>query len=617
MALGAAMWAPTLPASAGAASATYNASLLAEMRLFAALAGALLLAVALLPRPLARLGERLAPPLRRLDGWLQAGRRWNLLLAGLILLATAALAGYSIARHNAFNSKAYDLGLHAQVWWNTSQGRLFAGSVEVDNYLGDHVSPIILLLAPLYRLWPDARLLLLLQAAALAVGAWPLALLARGRLRPHWPQGAHLASLLLAGIYLSYPALGFVNRFEFHEEIFAVPLLLLAFWALEARRLGLMSLALLLALLTKEEVGLTVAAFGLWAWWRGRVSHPATPSGSGKTRLQPVGLAWAAIGVAWSLLALFVVIPAMRGAESDTLARYAWLGSGPADILAGALQHPGRIASHLLGEPRRIWMLVKFLLPVGFLPLLSPAILLILPTLAINWLAGNLYQASIYFHYATLMIPLVFAAAVYGMERIARRGRLGQASGPDAADFTPHAPRFSLTLLWLAACALLALSFDQPWQARTGQVNWENYGLIRQTDPAAFRAAAARLPADGAVATTEAYAPHLANRPGLYLLHDARILFVADRVEWVLVDLNDHRYGVQARATYGLLRWIMAVRELGVCHFAGDVVLLGPGCADAPAEAAFLARLAELQAAAAGETVNPVLLEFVGAEFFQ
>jgi uncharacterized membrane protein len=605
MALGAAASMPTLPGPAGAASTAYNASLLAEMRLFAALAGALLLAVALLPRPFARLGERLALPLQRLDGWLSAGRRWNILLAGLILLAAAALAGYSIARHNAFNSKAYDLGLHAQVWWNTSQGRFFAGSVEVDNYLGDHVSPIILPLAPLYRLWPDARLLLVLQAAALAIGAWPLALLARGRLRPHWPQGAHLAALLLAGIYLSYPALGFVNRFEFHEEIFAVPLLLLAFWALEARRLGVMSLALLLALLTKEEVGLTVAAFGVWAWWRGRASHPATPSGSGNTRLQPVGLAWAAIGVAWSLLALFVVIPAMRGAESDTLARYAWLGSGPADILTGALQNPGRIAGHLLGEPRRLWMLVKFLLPVGFLPLLSPAILLILPTLAINWLAGNLYQASIYFHYATLMIPLLFAAAVYGMERVAR------------AQTTAHGPRFAVTLLWLAACALLALSFDQPWQPATGQANWENYSLTRTVDGAAFQTAAARLPADGAVATTEAYAPHLVNRPELYLLHDARILFVADRVEWVLVDLNDQRYGVQPRAYYGLLRWIRDVRELGVCHFAGDVVLLGPGCANAPAEAAYLARLAELQAAAAGETIDPVLLEFVGAEYFR
>ena len=151
--------------------------------------------------------------------------RWRLLLALLIALAGIGLAAYSIARHNAFNSKAYDLGLHAQVWWNTAHGRLFASSIEVNNYLGDHVSPIILPLALLYRLWPDPRLLLLLQAAALALGAWPLALLARRRLQAIWPQQAHLAALLLALIYLTYPALGFVNRFEFHEETLAAPLL--------------------------------------------------------------------------------------------------------------------------------------------------------------------------------------------------------------------------------------------------------------------------------------------------------------------------------------------------------------------------------------------------------
>ncbi|HSN76538.1 MAG TPA: DUF2079 domain-containing protein, partial [Anaerolineae bacterium] len=459
---------PATPATA------FNFDLLSEARVALALLGGLLLAIALLPRQIAALAERLTSPLLLLDAWLRTGRRWPVVLGVMIVVAAAVLASYSVARHNAFNSKAYDLGLHAQVWWNTSQGRLFAGSVEVDNYLGDHVSPIILPLAPLYRLWSDARLLLLLQAAALAMGAWPLALLARRQFLPHWPQGAHLAALLLVLIYLSYPALGFVNRFEFHEEVFAVPLLLVAFWALETRRLGVMSLALALAMLTKEDVGLTVAAFGLWAWWRGRNDAGASPSWSLRggprrsnphvadgdcfaaaarnDRMRTAGLLWVAIGMAWSLVALFVVIPAMRGAESDTLARYAWLGSGPADILANLIDNPGRIAGHVMGEPRRLWMLVKFLLPVGFLPLLSPAILLALPTLAINWLAGNLYQASIYFHYATLMIPVVFAAAVYGMERVA------------VSRFKFHVSSITFTLLWLAACTLLALGFDQFWQ---------------------------------------------------------------------------------------------------------------------------------------------------------
>ena len=616
------------------AGTTFNLGLLAELRVSLALVGLLCLALGLFPSAPHRLAEHLAAPLAAVDRWLRKGKRWTAHLLTCCTATGALFASYSIARHNAFNSKAYDLGLHAQVFWNTSQGRLFASSIEVSNYLGDHVSPIILLLAPIYRVWPDPRGLLILQAVTLASGALPLALLTRRLVKPAWPDGAHLASLAIALIFLTYPALGFVNRFEFHEEVLVVPLLLGAFWALETRRLRVMSLALALAMLTKEDVGLTVAAFGLWAWWCGRqenasrigtdehgseqdrpqrIMDPLAPQSRftepptakrQNRRLQTFGLLWAFTGVAWSLIALFVVIPAMRGVESDTLARYAWLGSGPADILASVIQDPGRVAGHVLGEPRRIWMLIKLLLPVGFLPLLSPAVLIALPTMAINWLAGNLYQASIYFHYATLLIPIVFAAAVYGMKRVA------------TSRVAFQAPRFTLTLLWLTVCALLAIGFDQFWQAQTGQDDWPNYSLTRQIDPAPFRTAAALLPADGAVATTEAYASHLANRQGLYLLHDPRILFVVDQVDWVLVDLNDLRYGVQPRAYYGLLRWVADVRGLGVCYFADDVVLLGPGCDEGVTAAAFKERLLVLQQHVAGNAVNPTLVEFVGADYF-
>ena len=181
--------------------------------------------------------------------------------------------------------------------------------------------------------------------------------------------------------------------------------------------------------------------------------------------------------------------------------------------------------------------------------------------------------------------------------------------------------RGALVLIWLVVCALLALGFDQFWQGRTGQADWENYGLAWQVtheSTTAFRAAAALLPVDGALATTEAYAPRLANRQELFLLHDPRIVRVADRVDWVLVDLNDHRYGVQPRQLYGLLRWIADVRDLDACYFEQDVVLLGAGCDDAAAAAAYDSRLIHLAASSAPATeVDPALLEFLGPAYFR
>jgi uncharacterized membrane protein len=397
----------------GTAGTAFNLSLLAEIRITSALLGVLFLTAGIAPRSFAALGGRMAGPFASAESWLGQGRRWSALVVAGALGTAVLFAAYSIARHMAFNSKAYDLGLHAQVFWNTSQGRLFASSVEVGNYLGDHVSPIILLLAPLYRLWPDPRTLLILQAIVLASGALPLAWLARRLLRASWPGGAHLPSLVVALIFLTYPALGFVNRFEFHEEVLVVPLLLAAFWWLETDRPVRMSSALLLALLCKEDIGLTIAAFGLFAAWR-------------RPGRRWLGLAWSGVGLAWSIVALLVIIPALRGAPSDTLARYAWLGSSPADVLRTLVQEPAQAIQHVLGEPRRLWMLVKALLPTGFFALLSPALLVALPSVAINWLAGNLYQSSIYFHYATTIIPIVFASAAYGLARAGRGGVEGE-----------------------------------------------------------------------------------------------------------------------------------------------------------------------------------------------
>lgn len=617
-----------------AATAQLNAAILLEAQLALALAGLALIALAFLGNRLGPAADRPAGPLTRLDAWLRTGRRWQLIVIGAATLTALVFAAYSIGRHNAFNSKAYDLGLHAQVIWNTSQGRLFASSVEVDNYLGDHVSPMILLLAPLYWLWPDPRALLIVQATAVAAGALPLAWLARRLLQPHWPSGAHLLALLLALAYLASPALGFTNRFEFHEEVLAVPLLLLAYWWLETEQPWRMSAALLLALWCKEDVGLTVAAFGVWVAWR-------------RPRLRAVGTAWAVIGAAWSLTALLVIIPAFRGAASDTLDRYAWLGRTPAEALATLIRRPGAVLGHLLGDPRRFWFLFKLLLPTGFLALLSPAVLVTLPGLLVNWLAGNLYQATFYFHYAAVLIPVVFAAAAYGLERVAegeetgrrerrekrerrkrgerwerwetevRDGEEVEGSHGALGNHFVRAGRWPLVMVWLVGCVVLALALDQFWQRDFGVANWENYGLAKQIDPAPFWAAAALLPADGVVATTEAYAPHLANRQGLHLLHDPRIGQVVDRLDWVLVDLSDHRYGVNPKLYYALLRWVAKRRGLEVCFFDGDVVLLGRNCAEAAATAAYRARLADLQRSVVDVALDPAVIDAVGRQYFE
>src|SRR5467141_3528827 len=93
----------------------------------------------------------------------------------------------SVLRHASYHSFGFDLGLFDQVFWNTTQGRPFESTMSQalpvpHSLLGDHFSPIFLLLMPFYFAFPHPETLLVLQTLALALGAWPVYLLARLKL---------------------------------------------------------------------------------------------------------------------------------------------------------------------------------------------------------------------------------------------------------------------------------------------------------------------------------------------------------------------------------------------------------------------------------------------------
>jgi hypothetical protein len=87
-------------------------------------------------------------------------------LAGAVIIYVVLFSALSIARYETFHATTLDLGIFTQVTWNTAHGRLFETSIGratntelIGSYLGNHVRPILLVLAPFYRLWSDPRFL--------------------------------------------------------------------------------------------------------------------------------------------------------------------------------------------------------------------------------------------------------------------------------------------------------------------------------------------------------------------------------------------------------------------------------------------------------------------------
>jgi uncharacterized membrane protein len=324
-------------------------------------------------------------------------------VAGGVLAFAGGFGALSALRHRAFESGRFDLGNMVQAVWSTAHG----DPLEVTNLQGEqvsrlasHVDPLLAALAPLWLLWPSPSLLLVVQAMAVALGAVPVFWLARKHLE------SELAGAAFAVAYLLYPPVQWLPLDDFHAVTLACPLLLFAFWYLDEDRLVAFAAFATAAALAKEEIGLVVAAMGLW--------YALT-----RRRLWP-GAAIAGLGTAWSIIAIAVVIPAAGDDGSDFYGRYEEVGGSPLGLLETTVTDPGRVLS-VAFDQRGLEYLAELVLPLAALPLLAPTALLIAaPEVAINLLSSTVTQTSIHFHYTAGLIPGFVIAAVLGTARLTR-----------------------------------------------------------------------------------------------------------------------------------------------------------------------------------------------------
>jgi uncharacterized membrane protein len=314
---------------------------------------------------------------------------------------TFVLSLFSILRHRNVFSDVYDFGLELQLLWNTSAGRWFESSLEVQNYLGDHTTFMTIPIALLYRLVPHPETVLIFQAAAYAAGAFPA-----HRIVLHLTRSPVVAALC-ALAYLAHPAGGYAVLYDFHTSSLCPVVALWCFaFALEGRWTATWVFFGLL-LLIREDCGLTASGLGICL--------------IGATRDWRRGTLMIVFGLAWFGLCLTVLIPFFRGAPSDTLFRYRYLGSSPGEILETITRHPSLVISHLFGDIRRLTYLPNLLAPwllAGFASLsgLAAAGLVIAPSV----LSNAIPQYTFGWHYPFTALPACLVAAALGWRNLLR-----------------------------------------------------------------------------------------------------------------------------------------------------------------------------------------------------
>ena len=352
--------------------------------------------------------------------------------------------------------------------------------------LGAHFDPIVAALAPLWRIWPNPSLLLVVQAVAVAAGAIPVFLLARKHLALGMGRARFRARLSALPGRREWLVVD-----DFHPVALATPLLLTGFWLLDEDRLLPFAFVGGLACLTKEHIGFTVAAMGLWYAHLAAAARGLVDRGRRGRRLADRDHGDRPAFRARRRLAVRVSLRGRRrlavGDRQDGLHRSRHHARG---------DHRGRDLQYVF----------HLLLPLAFLSLLGPAWRS--PRCRrslLNLLSDVHTQTSIHFHYTAGAIPGLIVGADLRSRAPPRPRR--------------RSPRRTLVRA-VVAVSLVATVVYGPVPLWSHVPFGQKVGAVQYRITARNHAAAAAvrlIPADAPVSASNTWAPIFGAPPGLQL----------------------------------------------------------------------------------------------------
>jgi uncharacterized membrane protein len=461
--------------------------------------------------------ELVAPPMKELSARRHAPWVSLLTVAAAALYGTFSLEQNRHLRTSSYDSVIFDQAVRAYAHFHLPVVPVKGIHNELGGsfvLLGDHFSPVLALLAPVYWIWDDVPALLLAQAVLFA-SSLPLVWIFIRRL-----LGPAIAYLVAAAYALAW---GFSSALatDFHEVAFAVPLVALALERAQARRPGSAALAALALLAVKEDFGPFVATFGIYlavlGWRR-------------------LGVGLMAGGVAGFYLTTKVAIPYFGG-HHYAYWSYNALGPDLPSALWRVIRHPLdalRLATHSEVKQRTLrWLF----LPWGLLPLISPIALLTVPLLAERFFSTNWHYWSTAFHYSAVLMPILAMGAADGLARLLR--------------LLPISVRFRRLIAVAGGAAALAVAVAALPQFAFGALldrSWWSTTPIMK----AASAITARVPDGVTIEADSRLGPHLTRRTHVLLLDQK-----PRAAPWVLIDIGARYFPFddvsQARDRYAAL----------------------------------------------------------------
>lgn len=415
------------------------------------------------------------------------------LVVVLFLLFSLLYSLLSVVRHNHFQSQGIDFSIYDQALWLYSQFEKPYSTITFQIDLADRFRPVMIPLSVLFWFSQNERTILIFQAIILAAAALPIWLLARRRL-------PRVLALLSAFLYLDFIGVQSVVVADFHEMAILPFFLSWLFYFLDRQKWLAYFVALTLALSVREHVGFLLATLGIYIWFFSKNAK--------------IALATTLISVSWSIMAIFILMPALGQAYYASFVR----GDDTlGEAILSYVTNPTLAVKSFFWPLSKIWTLFWSFFSFGFLPLFYIALA---PTILFQFTSRFLdlqhpIRWTLFYHYSAELAVLLTVATTYSL------GSILQKFGRDR--------KVIINLIGFLIIAHLATNIilDSPLKNLLKPPFWRQQPWMADTN-----LILSKVPRDASLQTQNNLLPHLSHRKEVYLLPIIR------GAEYVVFDLH-------------------------------------------------------------------------------
>lgn len=380
----------------------------------------------------------------------------------------------AIIKHLHFQT-GLDLAIYVQSFWSYSHlalPRVTLYPTFGDLVYADHFTPSLVLLAPIYFLFPDAKTLLVLQSFLFCLGAYPIFHFAK-----EISKSKFFAYCLILAYFLFFGT-QFALTFDFHSAAYSAIFLPWLFWFLFKKQWKTFIIFALLTMGAKEDMPLLMAAVGAYLVFS-------------KTNFKVGGI------LILISLAYFVVVTKFLMPSFSILSAKTYNTPELPHNISGWL-------TMLFDSPVKVRTIFLSMLSFAFLPLISGWFAIIwLAHFVVNFVSAQFSgRWDIFLHYRVHLGAILCFSSVLAAKRISALKHLNRYK-----KIIPKILGVAIVLLIIFLDYYLHLSLNTVFKPQFYKSeNWmeNNFAVMK------------KIPPDAYLLTQNNLAPHVANRKNIF-----------------------------------------------------------------------------------------------------